>query len=278
MADDADDADADGGAAMTTRTDAPLPPVVRVAGVVAALFFALPLVGVVLHAPWSRALAEVSSPRVLSALALSVVCALASVVVAVIVGVPLAALLARTRGPWTTALRALVTLPLVLPPVVAGIGLLLALGRRGLLGGALSVVGVELPFTTAGAVVAASFVAMPFLVLSVEAGFARVDPRHVDAARVLGASPSLIARVVVLPALQPSLRAGAALCFARALGEFGATITFAGNLEGRTQTLPLLAFEMLHEDPSSAALVSLLLVLVAVAALVGLRAWPGRAA
>ncbi len=255
--------------------DLPAPRLVRAAAGLAAVFFALPLVGILARVPWADAVAIVASREVFTALVLSVFVSLCATFIALAFGVPLAFVLARARGRSGTLLRAIVTLPLVLPPVVGGVGLLFALGRRGVLGDALAAIGVVLPFSTAGAVVAATFVSAPFLVLTVEAGFARVDPRHVDAARVLGAGPLLLARTVILPALRPALLAGTGLCFARALGEFGATITFAGALDGRTRTLPLLVYRMLTEGPAAAALVSLLLLLVAAGALLALRAWPG---
>lgn len=234
----------------------------------AALFFALPLVGLGARVPWTRAPSLLLSPVFLEALGLSVGVALGALGLAVVVGVPVAAVLARGTLPGRGLLRALVSLPLVLPPVVAGIGLLLAFGRRGPLGGLW-----ELPFTTAGAVVAATFVSAPFFILSVEAGFARVDPLLVDAARALGAGRWLLWRAVWLPALRPSLVTGASLCFARALGEFGATITFAGNLQGRTQTMPLLVYGLMADDPGAAALAAVVLLGVAVVVVVGLRAW-----
>jgi molybdate transport system permease protein len=246
------------------------PPVFRAARllvVLAVVLLALPVVGVVARVPWSDAGALLSSPRLLRALGLSVVVAGMSTALAVAGGIPLAAWLAQGSSPRHRAVRALLTLPMVLPPVVAGVGLLFALGRNGVMGAALAAVGVELPFTTAAAIVAATFVAAPFFVLTVEAGFASVDPDAVDVARSLGAGPWLRFRTVVVPALLPSLQAGAALCFARALGEFGATITFAGNLEGRTQTLPLYVYELMQGSPAEAALASLVLVAVAVVVL-----------
>jgi molybdate transport system permease protein len=246
----------------------------HVGACVAALFFVLPLVGIVGRIPWRDAPALLAHPRFLMALALSCGVATAAVVVDLVIGVPLALVLARGRSRLLVVVRALVTLPLVLPPVIAGVGLLLAVGRRGVLGGPLAALGVELPFTTTGAVVAAAFVSAPFLVLSVEAGLHGIHPRIVEAARSLGASRALRWRAVMLPLLWPSLRTGIALAFARALGEFGATITFAGNLEGRTQTLPLLVYEMLHESPEAAALLSLSLLVVAGLVLALLRAWP----
>ena len=163
-------------------------------------------------------------------------------------------------------------LPLVLPPVVAGVGLLQALGRRGIVGGWLDrVAGIQVTFTTAGAVIAATFVSIPLVVLSAEAGFRSLDPRFERAAAVLGASPGYTLRRVVLPMVAPQLVAGAVLAWARALGEFGATITFAGNLEGRTQTLPLAVFQKLQIDQEGAIALSLVLVILSICVLVALR-------
>ena len=169
-------------------------------------------------------------------------------------------------------MRALAVLPMVLPPVVAGVALLLAFGRRGLVGGVVyDATGWSLPFTTAGVVLAETFVAMPFLVVTVEAGFAAMDRRHEEAAATLGASRWMVLREVTLPLAARSLGAGMALCWARALGEFGATITFAGNLPGRTQTLPLAVYLELESNPPVAYLLSILLLAVSVAVLVGMR-------
>src|SRR3954462_3116571 len=182
-------------------------------------------------------------------------------------------------------MRALTILPMVLPPVVGGVALLLALGRRGIVGGQLDRIGVNLPFTTAGAVVAETFVAMPFLVLTLEAAFRATDRRLEDAARRLGAGRFPVFRTVTLPLVLPSFVAGAVLCWARALGEFGATITFAGNLQGTTQTLPLFVYIKLEgSNPDAAIVLSLVLLAVSVVVLGSLRdrwlmlrcRWPRR--
>ena len=183
-------------------------------------------------------------------------------------GVPATAVL----GTLAVVGLALFALPLVLPPVVGGVALLLAFGRRGLFGGLLaSTTGISLPFTTTGAVLAATFVAMPFLVVTVEAGLRQADQRLEEAAATLGASRWTVYRRVTLPQIAPALAAGTALCWARALGEFGATITFAGNLPGRTQTMPLAVYLLLESDPAAAYALSLLLLAISVAVLVGLR-------
>ena len=190
---------------------------------------------------------------------------------AILFGAPLAWVLARMEFKGKAVVRALALLPLVLPPVVGGVALLLALGRNGLLGSWLEGVGIVLPFSTAGAVVAELFVALPFAVITVEAGVRALDDRLEEAAATLGAGPWFTLRRVVLPALAPSLGAAAALCWARALGEFGATITFAGNLPGRTQTLPLAVYLELQHRPGVAVLLSLVLLTLSIAVLVLLR-------
>jgi molybdate transport system permease protein len=167
--------------------------------------------------------------------------------------------------------RAAVILPLVLPPVVAGVGLLAAAGRRGLLGGALAAVGVQLPFTTAGAVVATAFVSFPLIILAAEAGLRSVDPRLEGAARTMGASPWYVLLHVTLPLARAQIAAGVVLAWARALGEFGATLMFAGNLAGRTQTLPLAVFEVSQTDPFGALVVALVLVAISIAVILALR-------
>jgi molybdate transport system permease protein len=188
-----------------------------------------------------------------------------------VLGFPLAWVLARASFHGRTLVRAVVVLPLVLPPVVGGVGLLAALGRRGFLGGLLRAAGIELPFTTGGAVVAASFVSFPLIVLAVEAGLRSLDPRLEQAAATMGASNWYVWRRVTMPLLRPQIAAGLVLAWARALGEFGATIMFAGNLRGRTQTLPLAVFERAQTDPGAAILLSLVLVGLSLVVLVALR-------
>jgi molybdate transport system permease protein len=242
--------------------------VLAVAGVV---FVALPLAGLLVQAPWTSAWSSLTSPATTEAFRVSIVVSLSATAIAVVLGVPLAWVLARSRFPGRSIVRAVVVLPLVLPPVVAGVGLLAALGRRGFAGRALGVFGFSLPFTTAAAVVAAAFVSFPLLVLAVEAGFRSLDPRLERAALAMGGSPSYVLRRVTLPLLLPQLTAGIVLTWARALGEFGATITFAGNLRGVTQTLPLAVFEEGQTDPGAAIVVSLLLVAMSLAVLIALR-------
>ncbi len=219
------------------------------------------------RAPWGRIGAVLGSEAVRDALWLSLVVSLGATAFSLTIGAPLAWLLARTRFRGRRALYTLVTVPMVLPPVVAGIALLAAFGSRGLIGAWLLPFGIQLPFTTAAAVLAATFVSAPYLVTTLEAALAQTDPRLEQVAASLGASPLRILRTVLLPAIRPSLVAGLALAWARALGEFGATITFAGNLRGRTQTLTLAIYETLQTDPERAFLLGCLLLGVSVAVL-----------
>jgi molybdate transport system permease protein len=254
------------------RTEARPPlPVVALAAVAIA-FFALPFLGLLWRAAWSDAWAQLTSNDATRALRLSIQCSLWATALSVIFGVPLAWVLARCDFPLRGAVRALCTLSMVLPPVVGGVALFFALGRRGLVGQYLDRwFDIRLPFTTAGVVLAQTFVAMPFLVLTVEASLRQMDPRFEDAARTLGASRWYVFRRVTLPAARPALVAGAVLAWARALGEFGATITFAGNFPGTTQTLPLVTYLKLESNPPEAIVLSLLLVVVSFGVLLALR-------
>ncbi len=241
------------------------------AGIGAALF-TLPLVGLLWRTPLAMVGRELARPEVLSALRLSLVCSISATLASIALGLPLAWIQARVTFPGKSVLRAITTLPIVLPPVVAGVALLVVFGRRGLVGVWLDQwFGIHLPFTAAGAALAETFVAMPFFVLTMEGALAAVDPRLEDAARTLGASRWTVARRVTLPLVRPSLQAGAVLAWARALGEFGATITFAGNVQGRTQTLPLAVYLALETRPEAAFALSLVLLAVSLAVLIGLR-------
>jgi molybdate transport system permease protein len=256
--------------AATPRAGVPLPLLVP-AGLAVA-FLAIPLLGLLGRTPWGSIGAELASPRVAEALRLSLVCSLGAVAVSVVLGVPLAFLLARVEFPGRNLVRALTTLPMVFPPVVGGVALLLAFGRRGLVGQWLDrAFGITLPFTTAGAILAEAFVAMPFLVITCEAGLRAMDRRFEDAAATLGAGRWTTLRRVTLPLVAPSLGAGIALSWARALGEFGATITFAGNLPGVTQTMPLAVYIALETDLEAAIALSLILLAVSLTVLVALR-------
>jgi molybdate transport system permease protein len=261
-----------------SRDQPEVPRAVIAIAIVGALFFVVPLVGLLWKAPWSSAWSVLSQPEARTALRLSLETSFTATAIALVLGVPLAWVQARVAYPGRNVVRALTLLPMVLPPVVGGIALLLALGRRGLVGQYLDDAGVHLPFHVSGAVLAETFVAMPFLVVTVEAAFRSVDRRYEDAARSLGSSRWSVFRRVTLPMIRPSLVAGAVLCWARALGEFGATITFAGNSPGKTQTLPLFVYATLEgANPDAAIILSLVLVAVSlVVALVALLALRNR--
>lgn len=232
----------------------------------------LPLFGLLLRTPWSDLGPILLAPDVGQALLLSAECSLGALAVSLALGVPLAWILARVTFPGRKLVRALVTLPMVLPPVVGGVALLFAFGRRGLVGQFLAgVPGFPAPFTTGAVVLAEAFVAMPFLVLTTEAGLRQLDQRYEEAAATLGAGPWRRFWTVTMPLITPSLAAGSALCWARALGEFGATITFAGNLPGRTQTMPTAIYVLLETNPEHAIAVSLVLLAVSLVALIALR-------
>ncbi|MDP9335436.1 MAG: ABC transporter permease [Actinomycetota bacterium] len=261
-------------AVRARRSGSRVPVVVVVGAVLAALFFVVPLVGLIWRAPWSSSGTVLSSTEARAAFRLSLETSVAATAIAVVFGVPLAWVQARVSYPGRSVVRAVTLLPMVLPPVVGGVALLLALGRYGLVGQYLDRVGVHLPFHVAGAIVAETFVSMPFLVLTVEAAFRSADQRFEEAARTLGASRFSVFRRVTLPMIRPSLVAGAVLCWARALGEFGATITFAGNSQGKTQTLPLFVYVTLEGANSDAAIVlSLVLVVVSLVVLVSVYRW-----
>lgn len=237
------------------------------------LLFVLPLAGLIVRAPWDQLGTQLFAPETATALGLSLFCSITATVVALLLGIPLALVLSRTAGTMRGVLRAVTTLPMVLPPVVGGVALLLAFGRtRGLIGAPLyDAFGIQIPFTTTAAVIAETFVAMPFLVIAVEGGLRALDHRYEEAARALGAKSWKVFARVTLPMLRPAIFSGAVLCWARALGEFGATITFAGNLPGRTQTVPLAVYVALETRPEGAIVLSLILLAVSLAILVGLR-------
>jgi len=225
-----------------------------------------------MRTPWSDLTSRLSRPGVGDAIRLSALCATASTVLALALGVPLGWLLANGRFPGKSLLRAIVLVPLLLPPLVSGIGMLSVLGGRGMDGRWLDRwFGITLPFSTAGVVIAVTFVALPFVVITMESGFRSIDRRLVSAAATLGAAPGPVTRTITLPLVAPALAASAALAWARALGEFGATVTFAGNLPGRTQTLPLATFLALETDLDQAMLLSMLMLVPTVLALALLR-------
>ncbi|HET9871932.1 MAG TPA: ABC transporter permease [Propionibacteriaceae bacterium] len=238
----------------------------------------LPLLGLLVRAPWSNAWEVVTDDQALLALRLSLITATSATVVAVVLGVPLAWLLARSDLRGMGLLRALITVPLVLPPVVGGVALFTVLGRSGIVGRPLyELTGFAFPFTPYAVVLAQVFVALPYLILSVEGALRAADRRYEDAAATLGASPPTVFFRITLPLVGPGVVAGAVLAWARALGEFGATITFAGNFPGTTRTMPLEVYLALETNPGAALMLSVLLLAVCVLVLVLLRdRWVSR--
>jgi molybdate transport system permease protein len=236
-----------------------------VIAVLAALVVVLPLFAMVARVNWSNFLPLVTSESAMSALGLSLRTSAASTLLCIVLGVPLALVLARGRFPLQGLLRSLVLLPLVLPPVVGGIALLYTFGRQGMLGRTLDVLGLQIAFSTTAVVLAQTFVALPFLVVSLEGALRTGGQRYEAVAATLGASPGRVFRRVTLPLVLPGLASGAVLSFARSLGEFGATLTFAGSLQGVTRTLPLEIYLQRETDPDAAVALSLVLVAVAVA-------------
>lgn len=249
----------------------------RLAGLAAALFLALlvlPVASLLLRVPPGVLLERLRSPVVTQALWLSLLTSLASSMAVIVLGLPVAYLLAGRAFPGKRVLETLVDLPMVLPPTVAGVGLLLAFGRMGLVGRVLAPMGVTIPFTTAAVVLAQAFVAGPFFVNAARAGFEAVEPQYLRAAATLRSSAGYTFLRVVLPLSVPALLAGAAMTWARALGEFGATITFAGNLPGVTQTMPLAVYIALQSDLEAAVALSAILLVFSFALLLVLRHLP----
>ena len=243
-----------------------------VVAVVALAFFALPLAGLLARADWPNLWRDLTTPQAKDALRLSLTSSLASAALSVIFGIPLAWALARTEIPGRGLLRGLVLLPMVLPPVVGGVALLSAFSLNSPVGGFLNdALGIQLTYSPAGAVLAETFVAMPFFVITVEAALRNLDAGYEQVAASLGASRSTVFRRVTLPLIAPSVAAGAVLAWARALGEFGATITLAGNIVGKTQTLPLAIYLKFDGETEQAIALSLVLLVISFAVLVGLR-------
>jgi molybdate transport system permease protein len=237
-------------------------------------FLLLPLVGLVERAATSGTLLQaIQRPIVYEAVRLSMLTSSGVLVLSLIFGMPLALVLARRKFPGVTLLDTLVDLPIVLPPAVAGLALLLTFGRRGLLGPALDAIGVELPFTTAAVVIASFFVAAPFFVRAARSGFLAVPREYEEAARMEGATEWQVFRHVTMPVASPALFGGAVLCWARALGEFGATIMFAGQFMGRTQTMPLAIYAALESDTDAALGLSVLLLAISAILLLLFRGW-----
>jgi molybdate transport system permease protein len=241
------------------------------ASVALAGLLGLPVAALVLRVPPGRLLERFQDQALLEALRLSLVTSSAATALVIALGLPVAYLLATRTFPGKRLLEALLELPMVLPPTVAGVGLLLAFGRQGLAGSALGAVGISIPFTTLAVVLAQAFVGAPFFIAACRAGLGAVDSRYLDAAATLRASPSHTLLRVMLPLALPSLAAGAAMTWARALGEFGATITFAGNMPGVTQTMPLAVYLALQTDLDAAVAMSVLLLALSLAVLLGVR-------
>lgn len=252
-----------------TRSDAPVA-ILVVAALGIAVLVVAPLAGLLARVPWTG-IGRLAEPEARTALIVSLEVSSGAALLAVVVGFPIACVLARTSFVGRSVLRALVLLPLVLPPVVGGVALLTAFGRRGIVGRFLASAGITLPFTTAGAVLAAAFVSTPLVILAIESGLRSTGSRLEEAAATMGASRGYVIRRITIPLLRPQLLAAAVLAWARALGEFGATITFAGNLRGRTQTLPLAVFETLQSDPDGAFVLSVVLMILSLGVLIALR-------
>lgn len=240
-----------------------IPKWIWVPAAAAIALVALPLLGLLARVPWGSLLELLSSRAALQALGLSLITSVCATVIAFVLGVPLALALARSTGGATTVLRGLVLVPMVLPPVVAGLALLATFGRRGLVGAALSEVGIEIGFTTFAVILAQAFVAMPFLIISLEGALRSASGRYAAIAATLGAGPTRVLSRVLLPMAAPALVSGGALTFARALGEFGATLTFAGSLPGTTRTMPLLIYLAREQDQDLALALALVLIVVA---------------
>lgn len=246
---------------------------VSAVALLAIMYLALPVIALLQRAPWTDLPTLLRSESIVKALGISLLVSLVAAALAVLIGTPLAVTMANLSPRLHRLARPIVLLPMVLPPVIGGAALLFALGRRGLVGQLLeSWFGVSLPFSTAGAIAAATFVALPFYVIAVESSIRSIDPELIEAAETMGADAASTLRWVILPTIRPAALAGAALAWARAVGEFGATITFAGNLEGRTQTLPLAAFQSLQAGRTDEALaISVVLLGVSVIVLASLR-------
>jgi molybdate transport system permease protein len=255
--------------ASPTRRATPLP--IAILAAVGVVFVGLPIAALLIRAPWSDLFHELASAGAWTALRMSIVVSLAAAASSFVLGTPVAWVLARGSLPGRSIVRALVILPLVLPPVVGGVGLLAALGRSGVVGRWLDAIGIQLTFNVWGAVVATTFVSVPLVILATEAGLRSLDPRFERAAAAMGASRWYVLRRVTIPMLRPQLAAGLVLAWARALGEFGATITFAGNLAGRTQTLPLAVYQARQTDPGAAILIALIMVALSLLVLVAMR-------
>jgi molybdate transport system permease protein len=256
---------------VTARSQGGRLPLVALATLGVALV-GLPLVALLLRVDWPGLPARLASPMVWPAVRLSLVTTAVTTLLAVVLGTPLAWLLSRSRSRWAGWVRAVVTVPLVLPPVVGGVALLMAYGRNGIVGMPVAhLFGISVPFTPVAVVAAQTFVSMPFYVVAVEGAMRSLDGRYDQVAATLGAGPLRVFTRVAVPLAWPGIAAGAALAWARALGEFGATITFAGNFTGTTQTAPLAVYVALDSDPEVALALSVVMLVVCVAVLGLLR-------
>lgn len=235
------------------------------------LFFVVPVVSLLAKMPWSRVGEIATSRGVWEALWISLVVSVSAVVISFVYGFPIAWIMTRYSQRWTRVVRIIVLVPMVLPPIVGGVALLSAFGINTPIGRVLGMAGIQLPFTTMGAVMAATFVSSPFMILTLESGMRGLDERLEHAAEVLGASRWMVIRTIILPGLGPAIVGGAALTWARALGEFGATIAFAGNRPGYTQTLPLAIYQALQSDMDRALLISAELILITVGLMIFVR-------
>ncbi|WP_345079440.1 ABC transporter permease [Brachybacterium paraconglomeratum] len=248
-----------------------LPRWMLIPALLGGLFVLLPLVSMALRVQWGSFGELISSESSLAALRLSLQTSTISAALCVLLGVPMSLLLARADFRGLSLLRSVVLIPLVLPPVVGGIALLYTFGRQGLLGQQLEVLGLQIAFSTTAVVLAQTFVALPFLVISLEGALRTAGTRYEVAAASLGARPSRVLLRVTLPLVAPALLSGTVLSFARALGEFGATITFAGSLQGTTRTLPLEIYLQRESDPEAAVALSFVLMIIAVLVIAAAR-------
>ncbi|GAA5141299.1 ABC transporter permease [Nocardioides marinquilinus] len=259
---------------MARQRTTGLPAWVFVPALLGVVVVVLPLAGIVSRVDWGQFWPLVTSESSRQALLLSLRTSSVSTALCLLLGVPMAVVLARSQGRWLGVLRSLVLLPLVLPPVVGGLALLYTFGRRGLVGESLEAWGVDIAYTTIAVVLAQTFVSLPFLVVSLEGALRTAGRRYEVVASTLGASPTTVLRRITVPMVLPGLLSGAVLAFARALGEFGATVTFAGSKEGVTRTLPTEIYLQRVEDPDAAVALALVLVVVAIVVIGVAR--PGR--
>ena len=263
---------------MKTRKPTLIPPPIAIFGTFAMLLILVPFIGLTQRTPWSSFLSILGESSVRGAISLSLLVASVSAFICLILGLPLGWILARSQSPWMRLLRAIVLLPMVLPPVAGGTALLFALGRRGFVGQKLDEwFGITLPFTTTGAILAATFVSLPFFVLAIETSIHDLNRDFEESAMSLGSSPTRTFFSVTVPLIRTGLIAGLTLSWARALGEFGATITFAGDNPGRTRTLPLELFVALESDPNRAVVIGMIMIIISLGVLITLRGrWIGQ--